>query len=73
METTLEEMTHEEIKNVLIEHLHLCRERCKNNQEALMCDSRSMALKNRGREYGAALREVEDILEDFNIDADEID
>lgn len=67
------EMTHEEIKDVLVEHLHMCRSRCKQNSENLLCDSRSMSLKNQGKLLGAALIEIESILDDLNIDPDEIE
>ncbi len=66
------DLTHEEIQDILIKHLHDCRDRLNENKALLACDSRSVSLKNRGRELTAALTEIESLLDDLGIDPDEI-
>lgn len=66
------DLTHEEIQNILIEHLNNCRHNLADNKTLLSNDSRSMSLKNRGKELTAALTEIESLLYDLGIDPDEI-
>lgn len=69
---TFNEMTHEEIQNVLIEHLHNCRDKLSDNKAQLACDIRSMSLKTKGKILAAALAEIESLLDDLGIDSSEI-
>ena len=68
-----ESMTKEEIFEILTNHLHKCRDRLEANKQELLTDSRSMSLRNRGKELGAELNAIESLLEDLGIDADEIE
>lgn len=64
--------THKEILNILIEHLNNLKEQARSNREQLKVDSRSMALRNRGKEINAALTATTDLFENLGIDVDEL-
>ena len=66
------ELTHSEILEVLIEHYKDWQHRAENNRHNLMVDSRSMALRNHGKEIKSALVAIADLLDDLNIDVDEL-
>ncbi len=66
------DLTHEEIQDILIKHLRDCRDKLTENKTLLTCDTRSMSLKNRGKELTAALTEIESLLYDLGIDTEEI-
>ena len=66
------EMTHSEILEVLLDHYNELIDRAEKNKCELMVDSRSMALKNRGREINSALVAITDLLDDLSIDVDEL-
>lgn len=68
-----EEMSREDIQETLIEHLQNARERQRQIVLAMQTDSRSRGLKNRAREQGAVLAELNDILDELGIDPCEID
>lgn len=65
--------THAEISDILIKNLQFWREEARQNQESLSVDSRSVALRNRGKEISRALTAITNLLEDLGIDVDEID
>ncbi|NLZ46486.1 MAG: hypothetical protein GX896_07325 [Clostridiales bacterium] len=66
------EMNHDEILEILIEHLDEWKYKAEKNRRKLSIDSRSMTLKNRGREIGAALTAIINLIEDLGIDVSEL-
>ncbi len=68
-----EEMSHEDIQSVLIEHLQDSYERQHQTVLAMQSDSRSRSLKNRVRERSEVIAEIRSIMEDLGIDPDEIE
>ena len=66
------EMNHDEILEILIEHLDEWKYKAEKNRRNLSIDSRSMTLKNRGREIGAALTAIINLIEDLGIDVSEL-
>lgn len=66
------EMNHDEILEILIKHLDEWKYEAEKNRRKLSIDSRSMTLKNRGREIGAALTAIINLIEDLGIDVSEL-
>ena len=70
--TGFNDKTHKEILDILIDHFNNLKEQARSNREQLEVDSRSMALRNRGKEINAALTATTDLLEELDIDVDEL-
>ena len=70
--TGFNDKTHKEILDILIDHFNNLKAQARSNREQLEVDSRSMALRNRGKEINAALTAITDLLEELDIDVDEL-
>lgn len=66
------EMEHSEILETLIDNLRYWEHEAEKNKRKLLTDSRSMALRNRGKEVNQALVAITNLLEDLGIDVDEL-
>lgn len=68
-----EELSKEEIFDILVRHYNNCREELRKIEEKLSVDTRSQSLKNRGKEHSQALTALTDLLDDLGIDTDELE
>ena len=65
-------LSHEEILEILIRHYNNCKDRRESIEEQLRVDSHSRRLKNEAKEHSRALTAITDLLDDLGIDVDEL-